>query len=298
MVLWDKPLYATEVLCYNSFDMEYVGNNNIRLPLIGLGTYSIHGKQLDNLLTEAISLGYTLFDTATKYGNEQDFKGVLQSKRDLIVQSKIHSDALRGRMRFLYLDKKSIKKSLLLSSKKISRTPDIYFLHTPFVGFEKHFRDLLELREKGAIKAIGICNISLEQLQNLIKTEKNKPDIIQVEIHPYHNSKALVEYCHEQGILVEARSPFAHGDALPEWENNNELIKIAHCYGKSVPQVILRWIIQQGVVAIVKTTNPKHLRDDLDIFSFKLTKKEMDDLFCINKDKTYGYTSLRNRDCI
>lgn len=273
--------------------MEYVGNNNIKLPLIGLGTYSIHGKQLESLISEAIALGYSLFDTASKYENERDFKGVLQSERDLIVQSKIHADPLKGRKRFLYLDKKSVRKSFLLSSGKMNRKPDVYFLHSPFIGYEKHFNDLLVMRDKGDIKAVGICNINLEQLQALIKTENKKPDIIQVEIHPYHNNKALIDYCYEQGVLVEARSPFAHGDALAEWENNGELTKIALNHGKSVPQVILRWIIQQEVTAIVRSTNYVHLKDNLDLFDFKLTDKEMNQLYSINKDKTYGFVSSK-----
>lgn len=273
--------------------MEYVGNTNIELPLIGLGTYSIHGNPLESLLTEAITLGYALFDTATKYGNEQDFQGVLKSNRGLIVQSKIHSDPLRGRKRFLYFDKTSVRKSISLSSGKLGGRPDVYFLHSPFIGYEKHYSDLLELREKSEVKAIGICNITLEQLQTLIKNANGKPDIIQVEIHPYHSNKALIEFCHEQDILVEARSPFAHGDALQEWGHIDELRKIAHYYEKSVPQVILRWIIQLKVIPIVRTINSEHLKDNIDVFDFELTPSELDYFFSLNKNLSFGYVSSK-----
>lgn len=273
--------------------MKYVGNNNIKLPLIGLGTYSIHGKQLESILTEAIPLGYTLFDSATKYGNEQDFNGVLQSNLDLIVQSKIHSDPLRGRKRFLYFDKTSVRKSISLSRGKLGRRPDVYFLHSPFIGYEKHFRDLLLLREKGEVKAVGICNISLEQLQSLIMGENDKPDIVQIEVHPYHSNKDLIEFCHEQDILVEARSPLAHGDVLQEWQNNDELRKIAHNHGKSVPQVILRWIIQQRVVPIVRTINQNHLKDNIDLFNFELTPTECNSIYSLNKNLSFGYVSSK-----
>lgn len=273
--------------------MDYVGNNNIKLPLIGLGTYSIHGKHLENVLSEAISLGYTLFDTASKYGNEVDFKGVLQSEPDLIVQSKIHSSPLRGRLRYLHLDKKSVKKSFLLSSEKLSRPPDIYFLHSPFDGYEKSFQDLLTLREEGDLKAVGICNVCLEQLQALVKKVGGKPDVVQVEIHPYHNNRGLVEYCHEQEILVEARSPFAHGDALPEWMNNGELLKIASYYGKSVPQVVLRWIIQQEVIPIIRSIDSKHLKEDINIFDFELTPSDSNGIFSLNRNLSFGYISSK-----
>ena len=275
--------------------MEYIANNHIRLPLLGLGTFSMHGEELRNVVTEAVRSGYYLFDTATKYKNEKDLGTVLNDTPNLFLQSKVHAGQLWGNIRYLRLNKKDVKKSLALSSKRLGVSPYIYLLHSPFSGYEHFFKELAEIRDKGVVNGIGVCNVNLEQLVKLISMTGQKPDVIQVEMHPYHSNQKLIEYCHDHGILVEARSPLAHGDALPEWQSNRLLQEISRRHGKTIPQIILRWIIQQKVVVIVRSGNPVHIRQNMDIFDFSLTAQEMVEIHSINKNLSFGFFSTKTK---
>lgn len=273
--------------------MEYINNDEIRLPLIGLGTFSLHGERLSKVVYASIQLGYNFFDTATKYGNEEEIGIAIKDVTDILLQSKVHDRQLIGTKRYLWLNKKSVKKSHMLSSKRLQSNPDIYLLHSTFKGYEQHFKELVSLRENRKTKAIGICNISLEQLKSLVKKTGRKPDIVQVEIHPYHSNKELIDYCKGQEILVEARSPLAHGDVMEEWKSNAVLQNISSKYGKSIPQVILRWITQQNVIAIVRTKNVDHLKENINIFDFTLTEDELNKIDSLNKNQSFGFISSK-----
>lgn len=273
--------------------MEYINNNQIQLPLIGLGTFSMHGEQLFNIISNAIQLGYSLFDTAVKYANEEDLGAVLKDTNNVLLQSKVHDIQLLGNLKYLRLNKKSVKKSYSLTTSRLGFAPDIYFLHSTFKGYEHSFEKLVSLRKKNIIKIIGICNISLDELKKLVKDTGLKPDIIQVEIHPYYNNRKILDYCKEQNIIVEARSPLAHGDVLHEWQSNTILQKIAFQHSKSVPQVILRWITQQNIIAITRTIDYNHLKDNINIFDFKLTEQNINDINSLNKDLSFGFISSK-----
>ena len=272
--------------------MEFVRNGDFQLPLLGLGTFSMHGSQLNEVVSNALSLGYGLFDTATKYGNESDLGPALKGAQ-VLLQSKVHAAQLLGDLKCLRLNKKSVSQSFKLSSERLGVTPDIYLIHSPFQGYERHFADLVSLRDQGMVKAVGVCNVGLEQLKGLINTTGQKPDVVQAEIHPYHNNKALIMFCKEQGILVEARSPLAHGDVMQEWLSKDVFQRIASNYGKRVPQVILRWITQQDVVTLVRSTRLDHLEENSNIFDFSLSEKEMDDIDSLNKNLSFGFVSSK-----
>ena len=246
------------------------------------------------IINEAICLGYSLFDTAKKYSNEKELGALLHEKDTVLVQTKVHPGQILGRRRYLWLNRKSVRSSFFLSSKTMQRNPDVFFIHCPFVGYERHFNKMVFMREVGEVKAIGVCNVDLNQLKKLISEVGSKPDIIQVEIHPYHTNRDLIEYCRDQEILVEARSPFAHGDAMQDWMDDERLKQIAKQYGKSVPQIILRWITQQNVIPIVRTTNYGHLQDNISIFDFCLTDVENLYIFSLNKDLSFGCISSKH----
>ena len=250
------------------------------------------GEQLKNSVCEALKMGYVLFDTATKYANEKDLGKVLDGI-EVIIQSKIHAAQLLGNIRYLWLNRKSIKKTFELSTGRLGTTPSVYLLHSPFSGYEKYFGELASLRGNGIVKAFGVCNVSLCQLKKLIDYTCQKPDIVQVEVHPYNSNKELIEYCKEQGIIVEARSPLAHGDIIQEWLSNTVLQDISSKYGKSIPQVILRWITQQNVVAIVRTVNLEHLKEDINIFDFSMTEEDIGKIDSLNRNQSFGFISSK-----
>lgn len=272
--------------------MEFVENSNMKLPLLGLGTFNMHGDQMKAVVSESIKLGFELFDTATKYANEIDLGEIINGSQ-VLVQSKVHAAQLLGNIRYLRLNRKNIKKSFELSKERLRSTPYVYLLHSPFAGYENYFNELASLRENGVLKAIGVCNMELTQLKKLIDSTRWKPDIVQVEIHPYHSNKELIDYCKGQGIWVEARSPLAHGDAMEEWKSNTVLQDISSKYGKSIPQVILRWITQQNVIAIVRSTNVDHLKENINIFEFKLTGDELNKIDSLNRNQSFGFISSK-----
>lgn len=274
--------------------MEFISNKYITLPLLGLGTFTMHGEKLFDVIRNALQLGYSLFDTAVKYANEEELGLALKDANNVLFQTKVHYSQLIGNRRYLRLNKKSVNRSFLLSTSRLGTVPDIYLLHSTFKDYDHYFEKLVKLREKQKTKAIGVCNISLEELQNLLKKTGLKPDIIQVEVHPYYNNKELIDFCKKQEILVEARSPLAHGDILNEWRSNDVLQRIALHYGKTVPQVILRWITQQNVVAIVRSANKEHLVENINIFDFSLTDKEIKDIDSLNKNSSFGCVSSKS----
>ena len=165
-------------------------------------------------------------------------------------------------------------------------------LHSPFVGYENVIRKYQKIKSSGAIGLIGVCNLNLSRLQDLERMNL-LPDLVQVEIHPYHSNNAVVEFCHSHSIVVEARSPFAHGDDFDEWKNEPVLQDLAKRYQATIPQVILRWITQRGIIALPRTQSTKHLEENIESFKLAFTEEEMDSISGLNRDMSYGYVSRR-----
>lgn len=276
--------------------MEFIQVGQLNLPQIGLGTFPMKGKELKCALDTASVSGYTLFDTAYKYKNELELGKFIRGEKGgstLIVQTKLSITQLKIR-RILGIKisnetpQKAFKHSLNRLSKEIM---DVYLLHSPFKDFSEVYQDLIRLYESGMVKAIGVCRFDVQQLELLHKKTGRYPMINQLEVHPYYNNKEVIEFCLEHNIAIEARSPFAHGDALPQFVNEPILKEIALHYGKTVPQVILRWIVQQGLISIVKSSNPQHIRDNINIFDFTLTDAQMKKIDSLNKNVSYGCIS-------
>lgn len=276
-------------------NMEFLNCNGLQLPLLGLGTYSMRNSILTETVEYSIKSGYGLFDTAQLYENEEELWFIIKQHEVLkkaIFQTKIPGKLLQGNKRWLYLNKKNVKQ---LCVNKYSFTggslPDIYLFHSPFRGFERQYCKLLDFQQYYRIPLIGICNVGISEIKSLYRVTGQYPQVVQVEIHPYHSNRTLVDFCREKGIVVEARSPFAHGDALVEWNNDYRLTSIANHYCKTVPQVILRWIVQQQIVAIPRTTNLNHIEDNINIFDFQLSQDEIKTIFDLNRDLSYGVTT-------
>lgn len=270
--------------------MEYINCGNISLPLLGLGTYSIKGEELRDVVSRALDLGYSLFDTAIKYGNEKDL-GVAVSGHKVVVQSKVASSYLLGNLRYLRLNGKSFISAYRSSKLSVGHEQlRVFLLHNPFVGCEKYY---LKLAKECEDIAYGICNYSIAELSSLIEKTGIKPKIVQAEIHPYHSNKLLIAYCKDNGIVIEARSPFAHGDVMNEWESDYFLQNMAQKYKKTIPQIILRWITQQDIIAIVRSRDLKHLEENINIFDFTLSVEEMDYIDSMNRDVSFGAVSRK-----
>ena len=274
---------------------------DIKSPCIGIGTFSVSESELPELLQTGIEIGYKLIDTAFKYKNETLIGNILKdlkvNRNQVLIETKAGSELLRGRKRYLYLDKISIKKAIKRACERLKTDYiDIFLIHAPFKGYEKSFQELLKFRESKIIKLIGICNINYEQLQLLYEKTGAYPDVVQVEVHPYFANLKLCEFCLAHEIIVEARSPFAHGDALEEWANESRLQFLAVKYKKTILQIILKWIQQRGIVPIPRTNSISHLRENIDLYDFSLTDDEIKSINEMNRNLSYGYISKNKKN--
>lgn len=281
------------------YNMEYLNCNGLQLSQLGLGTYSMHNGTLKEAVEKCVKSGYRLFDTAQLYENEESLWTILkQQKADgekIIYQTKVPGKLLQGSKRWLYLNKKSVKQQCVNRYSYMNGSlPDIYLFHSPFQGFERQYIKLLDFQQKYCIPLVGICNVNIDDISSLYCVTGKYPQVVQVEIHPYHSNRVLVDFCRGKGIIVEARSPFAHGDALADWQSESILSDMARTYKKTVPQIILRWITQQQVIAITRTTNPQHIEENMSIFDFHLSHQEMEKIHNLNRNKSFGVESKYN----
>lgn len=263
-------------------------NNGIELPAVGFGTYKATGNEGIEAVAGAISNGYRLIDTAAKYGNEEAVgKGIKASgvaREDIFITTKLWRENLGYKSTKVEFEKS-------LTRLKVDYL-DLYLIHWPanaknYDNWQKTnadtWRAMEELQAEGKIKSIGVSNFFQEHLEALFQTAKVMPAINQIEFHPGYWQKELVAFCKSQNIVVQAWSPLARGKVF----ENETLKAIAKKHDKSVAQVCLRWIIQHEVIAIPKSTSPKRIEENINLFDFELTKTEMEQ---INKLPEMGFS--------
>lgn len=296
MVLLVRPLYAMVELCCD-LKMEYINLFETKLPLVGLGTYSQHGEVLRKSITTSLEVGINYFDTAYKYQNEKEIGRILKYSNidSIVLQSKVCARQLLGSKKWLWLDKESVEKSYKKTCKRLEKDSiDVFLLHSVIQGQEKYYEQLMRLRDHKAVKVIGVCNFGIDQLEQIKKRVGEYPMLLQAEIHPYHSQKELIRFCKQNNILLEARSTFAHGDMIREWNDNPTLKQIAEYHKKTIPQIILRWIVQQDIIAMTRSSNPIHIKENTEIFDFELLDNQMSAIDSLNQNRSFGYVSTLN----
>ena len=276
--------------------MEYLElSNGIKMPQVGLGTFLIPKDKIDGVIGQAYELGYRQFDTAWRYYNEKDIaKAFLNhhiSREDVFITTKINVDALyrfgyhEGKRRILNIFRRrtikgAIKESFrnLGDGKREIDYIDLFLVHYPWPMYLEMYEELTRLYHEGRIRAIGVSNMLPPHIESLKEVSDVIPAINEVEISPLNTQKNLIKWCQERNIQVTAMSTFSHfRSCKPRLEiiNHPLIVPIAHKYGKSVVQVVLRWLIQQRVAVIPKTWNLHHLQENIDVFDFALTDAEM-----------------------
>lgn len=278
--------------------MDYLNVQNVRLPLVGLGTFLVRPETMSSAIKAAVDNGCCLIDTAQRYGNENDIRVALGGngivRDNVILETKVSGDLLLGNLRYLRLNRRSIKSTYRESCQNLGTNYlDIYLIHAPYNGFEKHYCNLIKLQEETDIKLIGICNVTIDHLKQL-KTETGAfPQLIQIEMHPYFTNKDLLLFCKDNDIAVESRSPFVHGDAFDEWNKEPVLLSLSNKYNKTIPQIILRWVTQQDVIALPRSNNAEHILENSNIFDFTLERSEIEKIDELNKNKSFGCKSSK-----
>ncbi len=244
-------------------------NNGIKMPMLGFGTNTLRGEDGARYVQEAISVGYRLIDTATIYGNEEFVgKGIKSSgieRKELFVTSKLWVDDSGY---------ENAKKAFETSLGKLGTDYlDLYLIHRPRGDVKGSWKAMEELYEAGRIKAIGVSNFEPAQLADLLKEAKVRPAVNQIETHVFFQQKQAQEFLKDQGVQMEAWSPFAAG--RNNIFTNPVLAGIGKKYGKTNAQVCLRWLNQRGIVAIPRSSSKAHMIENLDIFDFSLDASDM-----------------------
>lgn len=260
--------------------MKFTLSNQVQIPAVGIGTFMMTPDQAEQAVVDALACGYRMIDTAQAYMNERAVgRGIKRSgvaREDIFISTKIWASQ--------YLTEGTVEKSLeLLGTDYI----DLMFIHQPAGDFMAGYRKLEKAYKEGKIKSIGISNFQGEKLKKLLDECEIKPHVIQMEAHPYYRDEETIAALAPCGCCVMAWYPLGHGDhALLEEPVVKEL---AEKYGKSTAQVILRWHTQVGNIVIPGSTNPEHIKANLDIFDFELTDEEMKKMAGLNKNVRYYY---------
>ena len=260
--------------------MNFTLSNQVQIPAVGIGTFMMTPDQAEQAVVDALACGYRMIDTAQAYMNERAVgRGIKRSgvaREDIFISTKIWVSQ--------YLTEGTVEKSLeLLGTDYI----DLMFIHQPAGDFMAGYRKLEKAYKEGKIKSIGISNFQGEKLKKLLDECEIKPHVIQMEAHPYYRDEETIAALAPCGCCVMAWYPLGHGDhALLEEPVVKEL---AEKYGKSTAQVILRWHTQVGNIVIPGSTNPEHIKVNLDIFDFELTEEEMIQMAGLNKNVRYYY---------
>ena len=281
-------------------------NNGIEMPQVGLGTFLIPREKLSRTIAEAYELGYRNFDTAWRYHNEEDlakaFKENGIKREDVFITTKVNRDALYwgtykvGKRSIMNVRNfKTIRKAIEESFHNLHTDYiDLFLVHWPFPLdlSMKMYEELTKIYYEGRIRAIGVCS-SLPPVFNAYKDISDVcPAINQFEISPLNSQKKLIDYCHKRGVAVTAMSTFSHfrsNEPRLEIIENDKIRPIAEKYSKSIPQIILRWLVQQGISIIPKTWNHNYLKDNIDLFDFELTEQEMNLVDSLDQGKFLNY---------
>ena len=253
-------------------------NNGQQIPSQGFGVFMVDNNgPCEKAVSRALQAGYRLIDTAAAYFNETDVGKAIQKsgipREEIFVTSKLWMQD------YGY---EAAKKGIDASLQKLGLDyMDLYLLHQPYGDTAGAWKALEEAVRAGKIKSIGVSNHTVKLLSNLIPKMEILPAVNQMECNPFFQQKELRKYLDQYGIRMEAWYPLGHADQT--LLTDKRLTKIAGKYGKSVVQVILRWHLQEGIVAIPKANSMDHIKANLNIFDFSLTDYEMAEIRGMDK---------------
>lgn len=243
--------------------------NGVRMPALGFGVLQVPAEDTERVVTDALAAGYRHIDTAAMYGNEEGVGRAIKtsgiSREDLFVTTKlwVHEGGAEG-------TKREFDRSLTRLGLDYL---DLYLIHQPFGDYYSSWRAMQELYRGGLAKVIGVSNFYPDRLVDLIDNNEIAPAVDQVETHPYFQRADYQEFMAGLGVQIESWAPFAEG-------RNNlfgdpALTAIGETHGKTVAQVVLRWLIQRGVVVVAKSVRPERMAENLDVFDFELSDAQM-----------------------
>ena len=268
-------------------EKEIILNNGISMPPVGYGVFRMTDlEQCENAVVQAVKTGYRLIDTAAAYENEN---AVGKAIKRVIAEGIVSREELFVTTKLWITDttyekaKEGFKRSL---DRLDLEYVDLYLIHQPYNDYYGAWRALEELYEEGKVKSIGVDNFTQDRMADFLFFNKVKPAVNMIECNTYFQREDERKYLSDQNILMQAWAPLAAGKE--ELFTNEILCQIAQNHQKSVAQVILRWLVQRGIVPVVKSANPVRMKENLDIFDFDLSEKEMKQIASLDTGHTYA----------
>lgn len=262
--------------------MEYAMlNNGVKMPMAGIGTFLLSPDEAEASVLSALQCGYRLIDTANAYVNEKAVGRAMKrsglKREEIFLETKLWPS--------FYEQDDAVDKTLArLDTDYI----DLLLIHQPAGNYIAGYRQMEKAYKEGKVRAIGLSNFNEAQIREILEICEVKPSVLQSEVHPYSQEKALKQFLAQEGMVIQAWYPLGHGDKA--LINEPLFTELAQKYGKSNVQIILRWHIQDGNIVIPGSKNAEHIRDNFDLFDFSLSDEEMAKIAAMDQKKRY-YTS-------
>lgn len=256
-------------------------NNGVAMPMLGFGVYQMtDATECEASVAEALRVGYRLIDTAAAYGNEEAVgRAIAKSgipREELFITTK------------LWLSDAGYEKTQRAFERSLARLQldyvDLYLIHQPYSDVHGAWRAMEELYDAGRIRAIGVSNFHPDRLMDLIVHNRIVPAVNQIETHPFCQQTETATFLRENGVQIESWGPFAEG--RNNLFSNPVLSEIASRHGRSIAQIVLRWLLQRGVVAIPKSVRPERIAENFHIFDFELDADEMTAIAALDTGKS------------
>lgn len=258
-------------------------NSGYEMPIMGLGTYSLTDRECYNSVTALLEAGGRLIDTAYMYHNEESVGRAVRDsdvpREEIFVMTKLYPSQ--------FADAEAAIDEAL--EKMDIGYIDMMLLHHPGNGDVEAYQAMEEAVAAGKIRSIGLSNWYVEELEEFLPQVSITPALVQNEIHPYYQENDVIPYIQEKGIAVQGWYPLGGRGHTAELLGDETISSIAQAHGVSSVQVILRWNLQKGVVVIPGSSNPEHIRENLDLFGFELTTEEMEQIKALDRDEKHDW---------
>lgn len=261
--------------------MRYVTlSNGVKMPILGYGVYQVSKEECERCVADALKVGYRHIDTAQAYYNEEEVGNAVEKsgipREQIFLTTKVWVD---------HYGYDETRKSVLESMRKLKTNYiDLVLLHQPFSDVYGAWRALEDLYAEGVLKAIGVSNFYPDRLVDICSFARIKPMVNQVETHPHFQQNEAHEWMEKYGVRHEAWAPF--GEGRGGMFEEPLLVEIGKKYDKTSAQVILRWLIERGIIVIPKTTHIERMQQNFDVFNFDLTSEDMARIATLDKNQS------------